>query len=206
MWIGNAELQLMVRINLLPHRQIKRAERQRQFNLMLAATAVAAAVLVFMGQTYIGTQVDAQLDRNNRLTTANEKLDKEIAEIKDLKDQINSVLERKQVVENLQTDRSQAVVVLDEIARQLPEGMVLTSIKQQGKTITLQGTADTNARVATLVRNFSTSAWLEAPRLIEIKAVADKAAKSKQNNFTMTVNLKAPKAEAVPTPKSGNKK
>lgn len=196
----------MVRINLLPHRQIKRAERQRQFNLMLAATAIAAAVLVFMGQTYIGAQVDSQLDRNTRLTAANDKLDKEIAEIQDLKNQINSVLERKQVVENLQTDRSQAVVVLDEISRQLPEGMVLTSIKQQGKTITLQGTADTNARVATLVRNLSTSAWMEAPRLIEIKAVADKAAKSKQNNFTMTVNLKAPKVEEVAASKGGKKK
>lgn len=185
----------MIRINLLPHRQIKRAERQRQFNLMLAATAIAAAVLVFMGQTYISTQIDSQVSRNDRLNAANEKLDKQIAEIKDLKDQINSVLERKQVVENLQTDRSQGVVVLDEIARQLPEGTVLTSIKQQGKTITLQGIADTNARVATLVRNLSTSAWMERPRLIEIKAVADRTAKAKQNNFTMTVNLKAPKAE-----------
>lgn len=187
----------MIRINLLPHRQIKRAERQRQFNLMLAATAIAAAVLVFMGQTYISTQIDSQVSRNDRLNAANEKLDKQIAEIKDLKDQINSVLERKQVVENLQTDRSQGVVVLDEIARQLPEGTVLTSIKQQGKTITLQGIADTNARVATLVRNLSSSAWMEGPRLIEIKAVADRTAKAKQNNFTMTVNLKAPKAEQV---------
>lgn len=196
----------MVRINLLPHRQIKRAERQRQFNLMLAATAVAAAVLVFMGQTYISAQVDSQVSRNDRLNAANEKLDKEIAEIKDLKAQINSVLERKQVVENLQTDRSQGVVVLDEIARQLPEGMVLTSIKQQGKTITLQGIADTNARVATLVRNLSTSAWMERPRLIEIKAVADKTSKAKQNNFTLTVNLKAPKAEEVPAAGTGGKK
>lgn len=196
----------MVRINLLPHRQIKRAERQRQFNLMLAATAVAAAVLVFMGQTYISAQVDSQVSRNDRLNAANEKLDKEIAEIKDLKAQINSVLERKQVVENLQTDRSQGVVVLDEIARQLPEGMVLTSIKQQGKTITLQGIADTNARVATLVRNLSTSAWMERPRLIEIKAVADKTSKAKQNNFTLTVNLKAPKAEEVPTAGTSGKK
>lgn len=185
----------MVRINLLPHRQIKRAERQRQFNLMLAATAIAAAVLVFMGQTYISTQIDSQNSRNARLTAANEKLDKEIAEIKSLKDQINSVLERKQVVENLQTDRSQGVVVLDEIARQLPEGMFLTSIKQEGKTITLQGIADTNARVATLVRNLSSSAWMDHPRLIEIKAVADKGDKNKQNNFTMTVNLKAPTSE-----------
>lgn len=196
----------MVRINLLPHRQIKRAERQRQFNLMLAATAVAAAVLVFMGQTYISTQIDSQNSRNTRLNSANEKLDKEIAQIKDLKDQINSVLERKQVVENLQTDRSQGVVVLDEIARQLPEGMFLTSIKQQGKTITLQGVADTNARVATLVRNLSSSSWMERPRLIEIKAVANQTAKTKQNNFTMTVNLKAPQPQEADASGSGQKK
>ena len=189
----------MVRINLLPHRQIKRAERQRQFNLMFVATAVAGAVLVFMGQTYVNTQIDSQSARNNRLETANTQLDKEIAEIKEGKNQINSVLERKQVVENLQTDRSQAVVVLDEIARQLPEGMILTSIKQQGKVITLQGLADTNARVATLVRNLSTSAWLERPRLIEIKAVADKASKTKQNNFTLNVSLKAPTPEPAAT-------
>ena len=189
----------MVRINLLPHRQIKRAERQRQFNLMLVATAIAGAVLVFMGQTYISTQIDSQLSRNGRLDTANTQLDKEIAEIRELKNQINSVLERKQVVENLQTDRSQAVVVLDEIARQLPEGMVLTSIKQQGKTITLQGLDDTNARVATLVRNLSTSPWMERPRLIEIKAVADKTSKTKQNNFTLNVSLKAPTPEPAAT-------
>lgn len=195
----------MVRINLLPHRQIKRAERQRQFNLMLAATAIAGAALVFMGQTYVSAQIDSQVSRNDRLNAANEKLDKEIAEIKDLKNQINSVLERKQVVENLQTDRSQGVVVLDELARQLPEGMFLTSIKQEGKTITLQGIADTNARVATLVRNLSSSAWMERPRLIEIKAVADKAAKAKQNNFTMTVNLKAPNPEEAAADQGGKK-
>lgn len=196
----------MVRINLLPHRQIKRAERQRQFNLMLVATAIAAGALVFMGQGYIGSQIDSQLSRNSRLETANVQLDKEISEIKDLKNQINSVLERKQVVENLQTDRSQAVVVLDELARQLPEGIFLTSIKQKGKTITLQGIADTNARVATLVRNLGASAWMEAPRLIEIKAVADKTAKARQNNFTMTVNLKAPKADEVANNEGRRKK
>lgn len=193
----------MVSINLLPHRQIKRAERQRQFNLMLVTTAIAGGVMVFMGQTYIGAQIDSQLSRNARLEAANVKLDKEISEIKELKSQISSVLERKQVVENLQTDRSQAVVVLDEIARQLPEGMILNSIKQKGKSITLQGVADTNARVATLVRNLSTSAWLENPRLIEIKSGADKSAKNdvKQNYFTLTVNLKSQAPEQPGKPK-----
>ncbi|HEU4708621.1 MAG TPA: PilN domain-containing protein [Methylophilaceae bacterium] len=194
----------MVRVNLLPHRQIKRAERQRQFNLMLAATAIAAAALVFMGQGYISSQIDSQASRNSRLEAANAKLDKEIAEIKDLKNQINSVLERKQVVENLQSDRSQAVVVLDEITRQLPEGMYLKSIKQKDKTITLEGVADTNARVATLVRNLSTSAWLESPRLIEIKAATVNNARV--NNFTLTVNLKKLKTEEAAQPPGKSKK
>lgn len=179
----------MARINLLPHRQLKRAERQRQFNLMLIATAIAGGAIVFMGQTFISTQIDAQADRNRRLDDAIAKLEKQIAQIQVLKGQIKDVLARKQVVENLQSNRSQAVVVLDEISRQLPEGMYLKSIKQQEKLINLQGIADTNARVAALVRNLSTSQWMVSPNLIEIKAT--KVGNLKYNAFTMTVNLKA---------------
>lgn len=182
----------MIRINLLPHRQIKRAERQRQFNLMLLATLVAAAAIVFMGQTYITAQIDTQNSRNGRLDAAIAQLDKEIADIKKLKEQIRSVLDRKRVVENLQNDRSQAVVLLDELARQLPEGVYLKSIKQQGVEITLEGVTDTNARVATLVRNLGNSQHLELPLLIEIKAVA--ANKNvKQSAFTVKVNQKVKK-------------
>src|SRR5664279_1794151 len=153
----------MARINLLPHRQIKRAERQRQFNLLLVATVIAGSAIVFMGQTFISNRIDAQTGRNHRLDDANAKLDKEIAEIQELKGQIQDVLARKQVVENLQSNRGQAVVVLDEISRQLPEGVYLQSIKQQDNSISLQGIADTNARVATLVRSLSTSQWMESP-------------------------------------------
>ena len=96
----------MIRINLLPHRQIKRAERQRQFNLMLVATMVAGAAIVFTGQTYITAQIDNQNSRNGRLETAITQLDKEIEDIKKLKEQIRNVLDRKRVVENLQNDRS----------------------------------------------------------------------------------------------------
>jgi type IV pilus assembly protein PilN len=104
------------------------------------------------------------------------------------------MLERKQVVENLQTDRSQSVIVLDELSRQLPEGMYFKSIKQQGGTIAVEGVADTNARVATLVRNLSTSNWLELPNLVEIKSVLVNAVK--QNIFTLNVNIKVPKVDA----------
>ncbi|MDP3088050.1 MAG: PilN domain-containing protein [Methylotenera sp.] len=183
----------MIRVNLLPHRQLKRETRQREFGLMAFFSAIAASAIIFLGYTFINSQTDAQAARNARLDVAITSLDKEIADIKDLKDKISTMLERKQVVENLQTDRSQSVIVLDELSRQLPEGMYFKSIKQQGGAITVEGVADTNARVATLVRNLSTSNWLELPNLVEIKSVLVNAVK--QNNFTLNVNIKVPKAD-----------
>jgi len=184
----------MIRVNLLPHRQLKRESRQREFGLMALFSAIAASAIIFLGYTFINSQTDAQAARNARLEVAIASLDKEIADIKDLKDKISVMLERKQVVENLQTDRSQSVIILDELSRQLPEGMYLKSIKQQGSTITVEGVADTNARVATLVRNLSTSNWLELPNLVEIKSELLNAVK--QNIFTLNVNIKVPKADA----------
>ncbi|MBA3695553.1 MAG: PilN domain-containing protein [Methylotenera sp.] len=183
----------MIRVNLLPHRQLRREARQREFGLMAGFVAITAAVIIFVGWTFITNRIDAQTERNSRLDTAIVKLDKEISDIKDLKDQISTMLDRKQVVENLQTNRSQAVVVLDELSRQLPEGMYLQNIKEQGNVITLEGVADTNARIATLVRNLSSSQWMESPNLVEIKSIVVNTIK--QNAFTMTVNLKVPKAE-----------
>lgn len=187
----------MIRVNLLPHRQIRREARQREFGLMAAFSAIVASVIIFMGWTYINSQIDAQAERNGRLDAAIVKLDREIADIKDLKDQISTMLDRKQVVENLQTNRSQAVVVLDELSRQLPEGMYLKSIKQQGNVISIEGVADTNARVATLVRNLSVSNWMESPTLVEIKSVVVNGLK--QNAFTLNVSLKVPTAETDET-------
>ncbi|MFZ3086583.1 MAG: PilN domain-containing protein [Methylotenera sp.] len=185
----------MIRVNLLPHRQIRREARQREFGLMALFSAVAAGAVLFVGYTIINAKVASQLERNQRLDAAIVKLDKDLADIKDLKGQISAMLERKQVVENLQTNRSQSVVVFDELSRQLPEGMYLKSIKQEGNVITLDGVADTNARVATLVRNFNASNWMEAPTLVEIKAVT--ANNQKQNVFALKVNLKAPQAETA---------
>ena len=185
-----------MRINLLPHRQIKRAERQRQFGLMALMAAIASCAIVFSGWQFLSLKKDSQLERNNRLELAIGQLDKEIADIQDLKDQINNVLERKQRVENLQTNRSQSVVILDELTRQMPEGLYLKSIKQQGNLIILEGVADTNARVATLVRNLNVSNWMESPILVEIKSMTVNGVK--QNDFTMNVSLKAQKAEETP--------
>ena len=193
----------MIRVNLLPHRQVKRAARQREFGLMAAFFSIAAAAIVFLGYTFINSQIEAQTTRNARLDEAIVKLDKEIADIKDLKDQIGIMLERKQVVENLQTNRSQSVVVLDELSRQLPEGMYLKSIKQSANIITLEGIADTNSRVATLVRNLSTSNWMESPNLVEIRSATVNSLK--QNAFTLSVNIKPQKTEEVATPNAAVK-
>lgn len=192
----------MIRVNLLPHRQIRREARQREFGLMSLFSAIAAAFIIFLGYTFINAKIDAQMERNARLDAAIVKLDKEIADIKDLKDQISTMLERKQVVENLQTNRSQAVVILDELSRQLPEGMYLKNIKQQGGLISIEGVADTNARVATLVRNLTTSNWMESPSLVEIKAVIVNALK--QNAFSLNVKIKVPNAEEDKTTKAGS--
>ena len=186
----------MMRINLLPHRQIKRAAKQREFGLMALMAAGAACAVVFLGWQFLSAQNNTQLERNSRLEKANTDLDKQIADIKDLKDQINNVLERKHVVENLQTNRSQAVVILDELTRQLPEGIYLKSIKQTGNLITIDGVADTNARVATLVRNLSVSNWMESPNLVVINAAT--VNNIKQNEFTVTVSLKTQKTEEAP--------
>ncbi|NOT16112.1 MAG: PilN domain-containing protein [Methylotenera sp.] len=183
----------MIRVNLLPHRQIKREARQREFNMMAVFTAIAAAAIVFLGLAYIDNRTQAQSNRNARLDKAIVKLDAEIADIKTLKEQIALMLERKQVVESLQTNRSQSVVVLDEMSRQLPEGVYLKSIKQQGNLITVEGIADTNARVATMVRNLASSNWMESPNLVEIKSEIINTLK--QNAFTLTVKLKAPSVQ-----------
>lgn len=181
----------MVRVNLLPHRQIKRAELQRQFSLMFMTTLIAGAAIVFLGLTWINNKTEAQTARNKRLDSAIAQLDKEIDEIKQLKTEIDQVLERKRVVENLQTDRSQTVVLLNEISRLLPEGTYLKSVKQSANTVVIEGIADSNARVAGLVRNLSNSEWFESPQLLEIKAIPSKDLK--QNSFTVTVTQKVQK-------------
>ncbi len=187
----------MIKINLLPHRQIRRAERQREFGLMAALVAVLMAAILFVSWSYIKSRIEDQQSRNQRLQDEITRLDSEIVAITGLKDQIKRVLERKQIVEGLQSDRNQAVSVLDELARQLPEGVTLKSIKQNGNEIDLRGVADTNARVATLVHNLSASALMQNPNLVEIKA-NNSQPELKQYEFVLKVSLKQDKPEEAP--------
>jgi type IV pilus assembly protein PilN len=185
----------MIKVNLLPHRQIRRAERQREFGLMASLVAIASAAILFVSWSYVGAQIRSQQERNQRLQDEMVRLDKEIAVIVTLKDQIKHVLERKQIVEGLQSDRNQAVQILDELARLLPEGVSLKSIKQVEDEIELKGVADTNARVASLVHNLSDSAIIHNPNLVEIKASTNQQ-DIKQYEFVLRIVLKPEQTDA----------
>lgn len=194
----------MIKINLLPHRQIRRAERQREFGLMASLVAIASAAILFVSWSYIHAQIRTQQERNQRLQDEMVRLDKEIAVISTLKEQIKHVLERKQIVEGLQSDRNQAVQILDELARRLPEGVSLKSIKQVENEIELKGIADTNARVASLVHNLSDSAIIHNPNLVEIKANTNQQ-ELKQYEFVLRVTLRQEQpadSQATQTPAS----
>ena len=183
----------MIRINLLPHRELKRAARMRQFNFMLLGVAVVGALTVLLVYTVIAGMQENQSRRNKFLESETAKLDKQIEEIKKLKEQTQALLSRKKVVEALQSNRAQTVHLMDQLARQLPEGIYLKGIKQTGAKVSIQGYAQSNARVSTLMRNLEASPWLEAPVLVEIHAATVNGIRA--NEFSLDVNLTQPKAE-----------
>ena len=127
----------MMRINLLPHREIRRKQQQRQFAIATAIVAAAGLVLSFFVYHYLSAQFDDQVSRNKYLTDEIAKVEKEIAEINRLKEQTASLLNRKQVVETLQTNRADTVHLLEQLVRQLPDGMYLRSVRQQGTRVAI---------------------------------------------------------------------
>jgi type IV pilus assembly protein PilN len=193
----------MIRINLLPHREVKRAARQRQFNLLLGSVALLGIAIVILGYLTLDARQQTQVKRNEYLKVEIAKLDKDIVDIKKLKEQTRSLLARKQAVETLQTNRSNEVHLLDQLVRLLPEGLYLNSIKQTGNTINLQGYAQSSARVSTLMRNLESSPWLESPVLIEIHAATVQGLRA--NEFNLNVQQKQPQGSADGQVKKGGK-
>jgi type IV pilus assembly protein PilN len=178
----------MVRINLLPHREQRRQARQRQFVSLAIGLAILGIAVVGLGHVVIAARIDNQNGRNKLLNTEIAKLDEQIKEIDRLREQTAALLARKQIVETLQSNRTEAVHLLDQLVRQLPDGVYLKSVKQQGARVTLVGYAQSNARVSTLMRNIESSPWLMAPDLIEIRSVA--LDKQKVNEFTLALRVK----------------
>jgi type IV pilus assembly protein PilN len=178
---------MSVRVNLLPHREERRKRGRQHFAVLAGLTAVLGLVVVGAGYLYVAGLISIQQDRNAFLKTEIAKLDKEIAEIKKLKDEIAALLARKQIIETLQADRAQTVHLLDQLVRQMPEGVYLSSLRQRGAGVALVGYAQSNARVSTLMRNIESSPWLADPKLIEIKASTVNKKRLSEFNLTLMV-------------------
>ena len=177
----------MIRINLLPHREAKRRARRQQFYALLGMVAGLAGVIWFLGFTLISTEISAQAEKNEFLKREVASLDKEIAEIKKLKEQTDSLLARKRVIEALQANRTETVHLFNELVRQVPEGIYFKTIKQTGSIILVSGYAQSNARINTLMNNFNDSPLLENSVLIETKA--ETIAGRRLNAFSVNVSI-----------------
>ena len=186
-----------MRINLLPHREQKRLARQRQFVTLAISLAVLGVAIVALVHGILAARIAL-------LKTEIAKLDEQIKEIDKLRDQITQVLARKAVVETLQANRNEAVHLLDQLVRQLPEGIYLRSIRQVDKKVTIVGLAQSNARVSTLMRNIEGSPWLEKPALVEIKLVSvpstPRAEPQNLNEFTLSFEIRRATPASTPAP------
>ncbi|ABI60040.1 MULTISPECIES: PilN domain-containing protein [Nitrosomonas] len=177
----------MIRINLLPHRELKRKALQQQF-AVLAGLTVGLGVLIIWGvHEMVMDKINHQNGRNQYLRDEIAVLDRQITEIKSIKEKIQEMLARKEIVESLQGNRIKVVHMLDEVARQLPEGVYLKSLKQTNEHLHLAGYAQSNAGISTLMRHLDASPWLESPLLIEIKAATESGVRLSE--FDLNVKL-----------------
>lgn len=183
----------MIRINLLPHRAEKRKLRKQQFYGLSVAMVVIGVLIGFIVHSVYAGYIERQEARNAFLKAEIAKLDLEIAEIRRLQEQIDSLLARKQVIESLQGTRSEAVHLFNELAKGMPEGVYLKSVKQAGARVTLIGYAQSNARVSHLMRNLDESPFLERPTLVEVKASTVEG--RRVSEFTLGINIERPKTE-----------
>lgn len=191
----------MIRINLLPHREQKRKARIRRFSVLAAASVVAGVVITGLAYAAIGAQISIQEERNAFLDAENVKLDKQIAEIETLKRERQLLLDRKKVVERLQSNRAEAVLILDQLVRQVPEGIYFTKVAQTDDVVELTGYAQSSARVSTLMRSLNDSAAFEQPNLIRIKSATVNDTRMNEFNLTVKITREQP---AEPT-KNGKK-
>jgi type IV pilus assembly protein PilN len=194
----------MARINLLPWRAERRKQRQKEFGVMLGFAALAGVVLWFLVNSYYNGQIEGQNERNTFLQGQIKQLDAQITEIEELDRQRARLLARKEVIEQLQANRSQMVHLFDSLVRTIPDGVVLTSIKQEGEKLSLEGRSQSNARVSTYMRNLEGSGWMTKPDLSIIEAKDGVA--GLPYTFTLAVQLANPNApkdedgDGVPDP------
>ena len=163
----------MPRINLLPWRDQQRRERKLAFFVALGGAVALAAIAAFIGYLMLGAMIDAQEHRNERLRAQIKVLDKQIEEINDLEAQKQKFISRMQIIEKLQRSRPEVVHLFDDLVKDMPDGTYLTSVKQTGNKLKLEGVAQSSTRVSTLMRNIAASQWLRNPELEVVETAKD---------------------------------
>jgi type IV pilus assembly protein PilN len=183
----------VILINLLPHREAARKRRREAFFAALAGSAVAGVVIAAGVYLWYAAQISSQQSKNVVLQTEIKRLDGQIKDIANLQAEIAALRARQQAVEDLQADRNMPVYLLNELVTQLPDGVYVTSLKQENQVVFIQGTAQSNERVSELLRNLAyKSPWLSKPELVEITAGSVALTPRDQRrvaNFTMRVKL-----------------
>lgn len=184
----------MSRINLLPWREELRKQRQHEFYALLGMAAVLGLIMLFGTSTYITTMQDSQKARNQMLRNEIALMDRDIKKIEQLEATRSKLLSRKAVIEELQKSRSQIVHLFDDMVRTLPDGVRLNSLKQKGKQLTLDGVAESNAKVSAYMRQLDTSDYLKNPSL-SISRFAPDASSLREDSysFSMVVAVVQPK-------------
>lgn len=183
----------MILINLLPHREAARKRRKDMFSAGLGLSALAGGLVAGLIFLWFQSQISDQQDKNQILKSQITEFDRQIKDIAGLESEIAALRARQQAVEDLQADRNMPVHLLTELVKQLPEGVYINSMRQEGQNVVLQGVAQSNERVSELLRNLSTqSVWLTQPDLIEIVAGSVSVSPRDQRrvaNFKINVKL-----------------
>jgi len=183
---------IMTRINLLPWREELRQEQKKQFATMAVMTCILAAAIVGLIHFQMQAKIDYQLSRNRFMTNEIAKVDEEIKEISELQKVRRSLIERMEVIQDLQGSRPSIVHLFTEIVSTVPNGVYLKTLTQTGGNLLVNGEAESNARVSTYMRNLSASEWLKDPNLtvIEIEDITV----NRISTFTLTVKQTSPNA------------
>jgi type IV pilus assembly protein PilN len=186
----------MARINLLPWREEQRRERQRQFMSTLLMTSIMGIILVFAGITVYDQKIKHQQFRNQVVQKEISQLESRIKRIDELERTRARLISRKQIIERLQASRSMTVELLDKLAKTIPVGVTLTSIRQQGPTLALTGTSQSNARVSAYLRELVQNDLFLSPQLAYVRSATSPDTATEPYQFSINVNLRPPKTAA----------
>lgn len=184
----------MAHINLLPWREELRKQKQKEFITTAAGSAVFAIVLVFAAHMFVNGKIDYQKERNNFIQSEIDILSKRIGRIKELESMKQGLLARMNVIQDLQSSRPESVHLMDELVRSLPDGVFLNSLTQKNKSLTMEGIAQSNARVSDYMRNIDTSEWFSDPHLDLIRTTENN--RRRIANFTLRGTQRAQEAPA----------